>query len=100
MKVKLSVVILQLTEARRSHYARNTIDKKQQRRIKRIIIEEQGKLVLENYFVDEEMASGIEEASCDLIRIINNQFPTFSQRSKQILLVRTLESLNSNTNGN
>jgi len=68
--------------------------------MKRIIIEEQGKVVLENYFLDEEMAGDMDEASRNLIQIINNQFPTLSQRSKQILLAMTLESLSSNTNDN
>jgi len=98
-KNKLSVVILQLNEARRSHYARNIVDGKQPRRMKRVIIEEQGELVLENYFLEEETAGDIDEASRNLIQIIDTKFPTLSQRSKQILLAKTLESLNSNTNG-
>lgn len=99
-KDKLSVVVLELTEARRSYYARTTLDGKQQRRMKRITIEEQGKLVLESYFLDEEVVSDIEEASRTLLQVISRQFPTFSRRSKQILLARVLESLDSNDKNN
>ena len=56
--------------------------------------------VLENYFLDEEMTGDLDKASRKLIQIIVKKFPNLSQRSKQILLARTLESLSSNTNDN
>jgi len=97
-KDKLSVVVLALNEARKSSYARTTLDNELQRRMKRITVEEQGKLLLESYFLNEEVVGDIEEASCTLLKLINERYPNLSQRSKQIVLAKALESLVSGNN--
>ena len=97
-KDKLSVVVLALNEARKSYYARTTLDNEQQRRMKRITVEEQGKLLLESYFLNEEVVGDIEEASCTLLKLINERYPNLSQRSKQIVLAKALELLVSGDN--
>ena len=90
-KDKLSVVVLAFNEARRSYYARTSLDHKQPHRMKRITIEEQGKLIVESYFLNEEVVGDIEEASHILLRLIKQRYPNLSQRSKEIMLAKALE---------
>ena len=92
------LVVLALNESRKSYYALTTLDNEQQRRMKRVTVEEQGKLLLESFFLNEEVVGDIEEASCTLLKLINERYPNLSQRSKQIVLAKALELLVSGDN--
>lgn len=98
-KNRISLLALALNDARKSHYARTTLDKMYHKHVKRITLEDQGELIFEDYFLNDEFNEDVEKISSELVKAINEQHPSLSKRSKQALLIRMLELFNSGNNG-
>lgn len=90
---KMPLVALELERARRRHYAHSVADGNVGGQVRRIAVEERGKVVYEDYFLETELTTGIDALSNKLIDIINDQFADITSRSRQVLLARALELL-------
>jgi len=93
-KIKVSNVVMALNQARRSQYAYASLEDGQKRRMKRIIIEEQGQRILEDFYSAGDFNSDIDEKSRNILHLIEKEYSDISPRSKKILVARILELLN------
>ncbi len=93
-KIKVSNVVMALNQARRSQYAYASLEARQKRGMKRIIIEEQGQRILEEFYGVGDIDSDIDEKSRNLLHLIEKEYSDLSTRSKQLLVARLLELLN------
>ncbi len=93
-KIKVSNVVMALNQARRSQYAYASLENGQKQRMKRIIIEEQGQRILEDFYYARDFNSDIDEKSRNILHLIEKEYSDISPRSKKILVARILELLN------
>ncbi len=93
-KINISNVIMALNQARRSQYSYASLENGLKQKVKRIIIEEQGKPIFEDFYSEYDFDSNLNEKSRKLLLILDKEYSDISQRSKQILVTRMLELLN------
>ncbi len=93
-KIKVSNAAMALDQARRSRYAYTSLGDGQKKKMKRIIIEEQGQRIFEDFYNVEDFDSDIDSQSRNLLHLIEKKYPDISPRTKNILIARMLELLN------
>lgn len=92
---RVPAIVLALDDARKSYYASSRNYSSHRFPAKRLLVEKQGKLIIERYFFEEDSTREVAEASQALVEEIKLRYPSQSRRFKEMVLTDALDLMSS-----